>query len=108
MKTKTRRIDILVSEVEHILIAQKAKSCELPISHFLIQAARNVEIKMYQKTIPSSVSKVILSLFLSANNFNQLVRHLHSGVIQNISEEDIRRYADIIIQLAKEIKSSIQ
>lgn len=108
MKIKTRRLNVLVSPVEFLLISKKAKACEMCVSHFLIAAARNVEIKLFKKTIPENISKTVLTLFLSASNFNQCVRHLHSGAIKNIPEEEIRNYANTIIRLATEIKESIK
>lgn len=108
MKSKTRRLNILVTPAEYDFIHRKASQCESPISHFLIEAARKVEIKMYRKTIPSSVSKVVLALTLTASNFNQLVRHLHQGAVQNISEKELRNYGERILYLAGEIKKAVQ
>ncbi len=108
MKSKTRRLNILVTPAEYAFIYEKAKTCELPISHFLIEAASKVEIKMYRKTIPQSVSKVVLALTLTSSNFNQLVRHLHQGKIQRISENELRNYGEKILLLAGEIKNTLQ
>ncbi|QES88758.1 plasmid mobilization protein [Rhizosphaericola mali] len=108
MKNKTRRLNILVTPEEYRSIYSKARQSELPISHFLIEAARKVEIKMYLKTIPASVSKVVLTLTLTASNFNQLVRHLHQGAVQNISEKELRFYGERILYLAGEIKKAVQ
>lgn len=108
MKNKTRRLNILVTPEEYRIIYSKARQCELPISHFLIEAARKVDIKMYRKTIPASVSKVVLALTLTASNFNQLVRHLHQGKIQHITENELRNYGEKILLLAGEIKNTLQ
>lgn len=108
MKSKTRRLNILVTPEEYRIISSKARQCELPISHFLIEASRKVEIKMYRKTIPASVSKVVLALTLTASNFNQLVRHLHQGALNNISEKELRSYGERILYLAGEIKKAVQ
>ncbi|QES88038.1 plasmid mobilization protein [Rhizosphaericola mali] len=108
MKNKTRRLNILVTPEEYRSISSKARQCELPISHFLIEASKKVEIKMYRKTIPASVSKVVLALTLTASNFNQLVRHLHQGKIQHITEKELKYYGEKILLLAGEIKNTLQ
>ncbi|QES88083.1 plasmid mobilization protein [Rhizosphaericola mali] len=108
MKNKTRRLNILVTPEEYLSISSKARQCELPISHFLIEASRKVHIKMYRKTIPASVSKVVLALTLTASNFNQLVRHLHQGKIQHLTENELKYYGEKILLLAGEIKNTLQ
>jgi uncharacterized protein (DUF1778 family) len=108
MKNKTRRLNILVTPIEYAIISQKAAKCEMSISHFLIASARNVEIKLYKKTIPISVNKSVLALLQSANNFNQFTRYCHSDKLRLISEDQLHYYGDRLYKLGYDIKNSLQ
>lgn len=107
MKNKTSRIYLRATAIEKAIIKQKAAKCEMTISDFLIASARNVEIKLYKKTIPTSINKTVLALLQSANNFNQFTRYCHSEKLRNISAYQLLSYADRLYKLGYEIKIAI-
>ncbi|PZP47903.1 MAG: hypothetical protein DI598_10575 [Pseudopedobacter saltans] len=108
MKQKTTRIYLRATSIEKTIIQQKANKCEMTISNFLIASARNVEIKLFKKTMPASMNKTVLALLQSANNFNQYTRYCHSDRLKNIGEEELHFYANRLYQLAIEIKNALQ
>ncbi|QES87635.1 plasmid mobilization protein [Rhizosphaericola mali] len=108
MKNKTTRIYLRATTIEKAIIKQKAAKCEMTVSDFLIASARNVEIKLYKKTIPASVNKTVLAMLQSANNFNQFTRYCHSDRLKNIAESELHFYANRLYQLANEIKNALQ